>query len=312
MLKQQEQQIERNVAAYEAMGWSQQQIALVVEASGLRVVDQWGEIIQQPEEAARAAERAASSATSAYERMVSEAQARFDDLKGRVSGVLQDALDPGVGVNPDDLLPRKDAPNENARRLAAIAVEGFQGQEWLEEFRAEAPDIAQALAEAADPKMAAAQLLRDFQDGLVPELIDKDAAKERVKRMLVGEANMAQMAQEIALELSQEMGVSLAQAQQATGRLLGAGGEAQGGVLSTGFDGTATGAQFVDGLTTAIVERNSDIERSGQSAGAWWKSGFLAVTTVDIPTALVLTLATLVTPEVQKALDAQKSRTGAY
>jgi hypothetical protein len=246
--------------------------------------------------------------------------AEYEKLRGSVESVLQSSLDPGVGVNPDDLLPRPDAINENARRLADIAVNGFTDQSWLEQFRAQAPDIAQALQEAADPKAAAAQLLKDFQDGLVPQLIDKEAAKEKVKRMITGEATMAELATEIAQELSAEMGISLAQATQATNSALGTGGAAQlgdsGGVASAafgdGFKGEPVGGAFVDGLTAAIIAKYGSLEASGQSAGATWKTGFLATTTVDIPVALVMALTTLITPEVQKALDAQKSRTGAY
>jgi len=244
----------------------------------------------------------------------------YEKLKSTVAGVLQGALDPGVGVNPDDLLPRQDGVNENARRVADIAVNGFKDQSWLEEFRNEVPDIAKALQEAADPKTAAAQLLKDFQDGLVPELIDKDTAKARVKRMLTGEATMAQLATEIAQELSQEMGISLAQATAATNATLGTGGGAgltdtgttAQGAFGAGFDGAPVGGAFVDGLTAAIVEKYAALTASGESAGVTWRAGFLAQTTVSIPTALILALASLVTPEVQKAIDAQNGRTRAY
>ena len=48
--------------------------------------------------------------------------------------------------------------------------------------------------EGGDIKTKAAQLLKDFEDGLNPQLIDKDKAKERVKRMILGDASMAELA----------------------------------------------------------------------------------------------------------------------
>ncbi|MGV0975798.1 MAG: hypothetical protein ACOYBO_07710 [Azonexus sp.] len=311
-LKAEEDQVRRLQETYEKLGWSQMQIAVVMAQDTAIVEDQWQGIIDAPGQAAAEAEKAARSATTAYTHMTDMVSQSFDALKSKVSGVLQGALDPGVGVNPDDLLPRKDGINENARRVAAIATEGFKDQSWLEEFRSEAPDIAKALQEAADPKAAAAQLLKDFQDGLVPELIDKDAAKEKVKRMITGEATMAQLATEIASELSTEMGISLAQAQAATNQTLGTGAPGQTGGVAPSLNGKGTGTLFVDEMTAAIVQKNGDIQKSGETAGVTWRMGFLSRTTVDIPTALVVALATLVTPEVQKAIDAQKGRTGAY
>ncbi len=203
----------------------------------------------------------------------STANQEFQSLQSTISSLLEGQLDPGVGVDVDKLLPREDAINENARRLADIAVNGFKGQDWLEEFKAEVPDIYQMLAESGDPKTSAAQVLRDFQDGLVPELLDKEAAKDRVRRMLTGDANMAQMAQEIAAELSQEMGISLGQAQAAAGAALGTGG-APGGAGAI-IDGTAQGGAVVDGLTKAIAAKAAQIQSSGGTAGSSWLTGFL-------------------------------------
>ena len=258
-LKSEEAQVRRTTAAYEAMGWSQEQIALVTEATGETVADTWQGMIAAPGEAAAAAEVAARRTSSAYTSAVDAVAQKFDELKGKVAGVLSGALNLDVGVNLDDLLPRQDAVNENARRLADIAVNGFKDQSWLEEFKREAPDIAKALQEAADPKTAAALLLRDFQDGLVPQLIDKQTAKDKVRRMIMGEASMAQLATEIAQELSAEMGISMAAATTATQSALGAGGVAaltnSGGTASAafgaGFDGKPVAGAFVEGLTTA-------------------------------------------------------------
>ena len=70
--------------------------------------------------------------------------------------------------------PREDEINENARRLADIAKNGLKGQEWLDEFQSEVPDIWKMIRLAQNPQEEAARLLADFQDGLLTSPIDKE------------------------------------------------------------------------------------------------------------------------------------------
>lgn len=251
---------------------------------------------------------AAAQGVSGIGQAAGNANAEFQKLQGTVASLLESQLDPGVGVNVDNLLPREDAINENARRLADIAVNGFKGQDWMAEFAAEVPDVYQALIDSGDPKTTAAQMLRDFQDGLLPDLIDKEAAKERVKRMLTGDANMAQLAQEIAAELSTEMGVSLGQAQAAAGAVLGTGAPGAGGAV---IDGSAAGAGVVDGLTKAIAAKQAQIQASGGTAGSSWLTGFLAQVQAGIGGSLLAILAAALVGPVATAIAADASRKGA-
>jgi len=147
-----------------------------------------------------------------YRSSVNEAQQAWDSFKGKVSGVLNESLnlsdilggDTGAAI--DKLLPRDDAINEDARRLADVAVKGFDSP-WASYLNEKFPDLFKGAFEGGgDIKGEAARILRDFQAGLNPDLLDKDAAKERIKRMLLGEARMADLASEIATELSQELG----------------------------------------------------------------------------------------------------------
>src|SRR5690606_35375779 len=140
----------------------------------------------------------------------------------------------GVGVDPDKILGdfgfREDEINENARRLADIAANGLKDQDWLGKFQEAVPNIWEAIRMSGNPQEEAAFILKEFQDGLRPELIDKDRAKELVKRMILGEQNLAELAQEIAQEIAEEMGLpvqeALAKAQDALG--VGSGGGATG------------------------------------------------------------------------------------
>ena len=263
--------------------------------------------------------------TKALKDAASDAERAFNDLKGKVEGVLQEALHLDVGVNPDDFLPRADAINENARRLADIMVNGFKGQDWLDEFKREVPDIYAAIAAAGDPKTAAAQALKEFEAGLRPELIDREAAKERVRQMLLGEQNLSELAQEIAAELAAEMGtINSAGLQSMVGRALGlrgddiaaglsAGQEYAEGAMSAVAD-TAPGTVMVQTLNLQLrMESNLKLIRTaGNDTGVVWGDGFLAgVDSRGVPDALIRLLVSLVTPGVQAGLAVQATLEGA-
>lgn len=183
-------------------------------------------------------------------RTVPQVDRAFEELRGKVSGILQGALDTGTGVNPDDILEklgfRSDAINEDARRLADIAVNGFDSP-WYEYFKTKFPALFQQfMAGATSPegvKAQAANMLKNFQDGLTPELIDKETAKERVRRMLIGEAKMEELATEIAKELSAELGnVSVTDAGAAARVALGL--DTTGTGMTPKVDPEAAAAQY--------------------------------------------------------------------
>jgi hypothetical protein len=245
------------------------------------------------------------------------AQQAFDDLTNTVAGVLSGALDPGVGVNPDDLLPRADAINEDARRLADVAVNGFASP-WAEYFRKEFPDQFQEMAASNDIKTGAAIMLRNFQDGLEPELISKEKVKERVRKMLVGDQNMAALATEIATELSQEMGVPMQEALAATQGAMG-GGSGMGTEAATSFaDGAAAaldegngGGAFVTKFTDQMKASYGLLATAGTEAGKRWGDAFLAKVGESVPPALINILTDLITPQVIAQLGQRGTLTGA-
>lgn len=315
------------------------------------VSSEYDGILETIIETDKEADRAAKRGVKEMEKAAREAEKAFDDLKGKVAGVLQEALDPGVGVDvntllkdgvnlkgPDGkdrqptpeelLLPREDAINENARRLADVAVKGFESP-WYEYFRNQFPALFQEFfAGAADNngvRQQAATLLQNFQDGLEPELLDKDKAKERVKRLLLGEQSMAQLAQEIAAELSAEFGgsISLGKIQATANSALGVDGGNQV-QLAQSLSGIATEAggqaaviggnirssivSALDGIGETVAmaldkqfraENNLKVvTEAGRANGEAWGSGFLS--TMDNLTSQVLEkLAGLVSPYVE-------------
>ncbi len=293
-----------------ATGYSEEQIEAAMTAktnavlAGLRPVKE-----------STAATREYASALSDLER---EAERAFSAIESKVSSVLGQSLNLNVGVSPSDFLPREDEINENARRLADIMANGLRPTEWMDEFKNEVPDIFAAISESGDPSAAAAKLLQDFQAGLVPELIDKDMAKERVRRMILGEASMAEIANEIAQELSEEMGgmdpgTIKAKANMALG-LTGPGTEAAGafsGSAISAMESEDTGGTMMVTLTEQMRKSYSLLQNAGREGGEQWGAGFLQTVGDNIPPALVRLLTNLVTPNVMAQMHQQATLTGA-
>jgi hypothetical protein len=258
---------------------------------------------------------------------VTKVNKEYQQLESTVKSVLSGGLDPGVGVDPDAILEemglRPDALNEAARRLADVAVNGFDSP-WVDYLRTEFPALwAQYFSGAMDGgnlKAQAAQLLKNFQDGLVPELIDRERAKDLVRRLITGEQNMAALAQEIAAELAAEMGVSVNEAMGAARTALGVGTEGGGaGVdaatafdsgLAQGLSATNTGGNYIAQLEAQMRASFRLIVRAGQDAGREFAAGF-ATGSASIPQTFIDMLVQMITPGVEAALGRRATQTGA-
>lgn len=186
----------------------------------------------------------------------------LSSLQGKVAAAVQAAtsLDP-VGVNPDDYLPREDAVQENAFRLAAIMKEGLIDQPWLEEFKNEVPGVFEELIASGDIKGKAAEILQQFQMGLRPELLDLGKLKEGIKQDLAGEAALQATAVKVTAELVTETGGDQADIQKRVNEALGLGGsDLTGNIIAD-----LTGGDFTGQLNTA-----------GAAAGQNWNNSFAA------------------------------------
>ena len=261
----------------------------------------------------------------------------YNKLKSTVSSIVSGAIGPVAGVDANDLLAnmgmRPDAVNENARRLASLAVNGIdpKSQPWLEEFKNEVPGIWEEIANSDDPKAAAAKILKDFQDGLRPELLDKERAKELVKRALIGDANTKQLIDEIAGELANEMGISLGEAKAKATEVLGGGtGETTGVSLAPTIDGAAAasaastfasaftsaieggslGADLGGALMVQITASLAMVEETGRTAGNGFIKGFTG-TFDSIPTAFIAAVVSLAMPGIMSNINTNGGRTGA-
>ncbi|KKN74772.1 hypothetical protein LCGC14_0386650 [marine sediment metagenome] len=290
-------------------------INFLVEARGVELRNQYRTIYDT------------TTATRTYASAAGEVNTEFNKLKGTIESILSTSLNisADIGIDLDDMLPRQDAINEDARRLADVAVRGWDSP-WAAYFQKEFPALwAEAFSgtmDGGDIKMQAASILRQFEQGLRPELLDKEAAKERVRTMLVGDANMAELAQEIATELADEMGnVPVSGVRSLVNRALGIvdlgdlkGKETgdifgQGAVQGVGDAGT----QMVATLNMQLkLESNVALIRTaGSTYGISWGSGFLETVSSNVPSALIALLVTLITPGVQANIAIEQTQTEA-
>ena len=302
-------ELSAQVESWKDAGYTQQQINDVLLPG----------MVSQMNEADHAAFKVARG-TAKISDEAREAERAFSELESTVAGVLRGALDPGVGVDPDELLekmgiPRADAINENARRLADIAANGLKGQDWLGEFQKEVPDIWNMIRLAQNPQEEAAYLLRDFQDGLLTSPIDKAKAKEIVRRQIMGDQNMAALATEIANELAMELGVPLSTALAATKGTLGGGGGEEAAMTfsdaaAQGLADAGGGVQFVDTFVEQMKSRYSLLATAGRDAGKAWGESFIAAVGDNVPAPLITLLSELVTPQVFAKFHQQGSLTG--
>lgn len=246
---------------------------------------------------------------------VKDAGQAFNDLKSKVSGVLDQAINVGVDWEGKDKNADGRDLNENARRMAAIANEGLIGQSWLGDMANEAPgayaDLMLKIAEGMDAKSAAQSIMADFQDGLRPDMINQDAVKDRVRRMILGDQATSEMANQIAQELSQELGVSLAEAQSAAGAVLGTKPATDATSLADGLSQATNGKALIQQIATQMEAAAERMRTAGNSAGSVWGIGFMATVENSVATPLINLLVALVTPGVMAAVAAQQSQTEA-
>lgn len=271
----------------------------------------------------------ATSAMQAHGSAVSAVEKQYNDLSGKVSSALQGAtsLDP-IGVNPTDFLPRADAVQEDAFRLADVMVNGFNSP-WAAYFKDKFPAMWDEITAGGDVQAGAAKVLEQFQQGLRPELLNFDQLKESVKQQLLSEQAFAGMGKQITDQLVAELGVSAGDVQSALGGVVGSlpGGQAladkvtggedltgsgnkAGGSFMTGFGATASGGAIVTTITTQITAALGQFDTSGRTAGTKWSAGFYASVETGLAPDVIKLLAVLVTPEVLAQLKLQQSQTG--
>ena len=108
--------------------------------------------------------------------------------------------------------------------------------------------------------------------------------------------------------------MSLAKAKESVGAVMGLQQGEGGGAGSTVADGFAQGTDG-ESMVSGIVERMeaayTKLQQSGVKAGQMWGAGFMGVVETGVSLPLIQLLAVLVTPNVLKAIQDNKSKSGA-
>lgn len=248
----------------------------------------------------------------------------LEALSGRVGSVLSESLSlDAIGVNPADFLPRPDAVQEDAFRLADVMVNGFASP-WAAYFESTFPALFQEMTQGGDIQAGAAAILQQFQQGIRPELLNFDAIKEKVKAALAMDDAIAGIRDQITAELT-GAGASAEQVQGALSSVLGGLG-LSGGSEAPDLSGTggSAAASFNDGFTAAanggvlmtkisaqMVAQVGLFDNAGRQAGTKWGVGFTAVVEQSVPPYLLEMLVTLVTPGVMAKIAAANTTEGA-
>ncbi len=263
------------VAAYEQARATLNDTLAVAQELGI-TESQLPFFMSDAQEAATGYFDAINDAATATEKTASGTKsltAEFTSLRGIVSGIFEGMFSDIGGVKVEDFLPREDAPNEAARRIADVMVKGFESP-WADYFKTSFPELfSQYMGQSGgDVKNAAALLLRDFQNGLRPELIDTNVVKELAKRAFQVDQSTSAMIDQVAKELADELGISI---EQATGYASGAAGKpiVSEDAIKQANKSLSLKPNFDFGSAQA------DFQAAGQAVGLFDSAGKLIVTT---------------------------------
>jgi len=195
----------------------------------------------------------------------------FSNLQSIVSGLVSSAYQDVGGADISKYLPYSDAPAEDARRIASVMVEGYDS-EWAGYFKDKFPLLFSQymLAGGGDIQKASALLLKDFQDGLRPELLDKGKIKDLAKRALGADKEMNAIIDEIARDLANELQIPIEEAKAAVGGAAGVKKKPMtkeevekmfGGIdLAPKWDMTSGKQKFIDaGKKAGVLNENGDL-----------------------------------------------------
>jgi len=186
-----------------------------------------------------------------------------EDVRDNMRSAIDQVLQPTFEGDPGNILDRLglhvDTADEDARRLAAVMANGLHN-EWVGYFKDKGLFKPEDLIDDKSVVAASARLLREFQLGLRPELIDKETAKQRVREILIGNQRMDQLVQEIMSELNLDgLNVSAATVRIALGDQTAAAGVAGSGAKAA-YEAPLKTVRIIDPLADAVI---ADINTNG-------------------------------------------------
>lgn len=222
------------------LDYIEQRSVEVGEGEKQRMLDQVAAAEAAAEAQAQAAEEAAARAQAAYEEQFSQ----VSGVAGNVLGLMQEEFQGAEKIfNIEKVDVNKAQIVEGANAVAEVAAFGMTEQ-MHRVLKENMPGLFKELMSADDAKQAAREMLSDFQFGIGSGLIlgegGREAAKERIKKILLGQAETTELINEITQELIAE-GQNAFAVQQAAAQAFGGDFAGQaGGIGANLFAGFGT------------------------------------------------------------------------
>lgn len=150
--------------------------------------------------------KAALESLQAWQGATDKIGQAMDTVRGSIRSTVSSSISLGYdGPSAEDALLdmfglRIEGPNEIQRRLQDIVNQG-SASPWFEQY-AEALGLFGGSQD--EIKARAIRAMQDFEAGLLPDLIDKEAIKAQVRRQLKGQANLDRIIDEVTEELLAE------------------------------------------------------------------------------------------------------------
>lgn len=195
---------------------------------------------------------AAGGAVDALDRVKSA----IDSL---ASGLTKDTT---KGLIPlDEMLPREDEIDEKARQMADVAVKGFQSP-WFEGLKDMFPEDVLAEGESA-VKTAAAQMVKDHQDGVTMMFYDTEKAAEQVLEKIKGQVEQQKYLEEVygkVQEQAEAQGLSMQDVADMLGIEAAGGG---GGGRASAVEDTKSFEELQEELDTQMNEDGTPLTEDG-------------------------------------------------
>lgn len=197
----------------------------------------------------------------------------LDQVKGAIeslaSGLSQDTT---KGLIPlDEMLPREDEIDEKARQMADVAVKGFQSP-WFEGLKDMFPEDVLAEGESA-VKTAAAQMVKDHQEGVTMMFYDTEKAAEQVLEKIKGQVEQQKYLEEVygkVREQAEAQGMSMQDVADMLGIETATGG---GGGRTSAVEGTKSFEELQAELDAQMEQDGTPLTQDDGEEGAPEEAG---------------------------------------
>lgn len=143
---------------------------------------------------------------------ISQSQQKGPDfgkqVEGALNGLISSVSQPTTSglINTDEILGREDEVDEKARRMADVAVKGFQSP-WYEGLKDMFPQEVLDQGEEG-VKKSAAKMVKDHQSGLTTMFMDQEKAAQQVIEKIKGNQETEKYVDEVRAKVKEQLGAA--------------------------------------------------------------------------------------------------------